>query len=385
MSLRAKWPAAAAMAVCLLSAAVPSNAAGVSVPYMELVTRGAQSGSVFGLSTRGSLDLAVEGGYKFGGSVLLGYTNAILEPSASFTSLDFKGLSIVIRELAGLPLSLSFFVGDNDILCNGDDFSTVFGSRPIATRYRGFLTFPTGIAGQPNEAYDGIHQVKGTGLRLDLLPPGTQLQFSLYGYQDSHFVTDPALSTSPLEPGYYSGDLRVLAGLGPVKIEGFLGATYSPIAALGYYRGGLLFHAAGPGVEFLAQIGVPKYDPVSDPVSINLLYVLFEPRLHLGLFSVVPTFFWHPGYYLQQPTNELGSFDVNLDMYLGDLATTSVQGGLEGTLRFASITSTFNVTASPYLSFITPGILWNFKLDVQLRWPFAFDAVSGLVGVRAEF
>jgi hypothetical protein len=116
----------------------------------------------------------------------------------------------------------------------------------------------------------------------------------------------------------------------------------------------------------------------------DLLYVLFEPRVHLGLFSIVPTFFWHPGFYLQQPTGETGSFDVNLDMYVGDIATTSIRGGLQGALRFASAESSFIVTASPYVSFITPGILWDFRVDVRLAIPFGLDDLAGTVGIRAE-
>jgi hypothetical protein len=382
MANRPKALAAAAAAACLLCVlALPALAAGVSVPALELVTRGAVSGGVYALQSRGSLDLAVEGGYKFGGSVLLGFTNSPLEPREIPAGIEFRGMSITVRDLASLPLSLSFFVGDNDILCAGDSFTTIFGTRPIMTRWRGFLTFPDGIKTIPTRAYDGIHRIDGTGLRADInAVPGSFLM-SLYAYQDSAFVD----GLGNLTPGYYSGDARALASLGPVKMEGFLGATYAPASLIGYYRGGILFHATGPGVEFLAQIGVPKYDPGVDPVSINLLYVLFEPRLHLGLFSIVPTFFWHPGYYVQRSTGELGSFDLNLDLYVGDLATTSIQGGIQGALRFDGSASLATVTASPYLSFITPGILWDFKVDARLSLPFGLDNISGIVGIRAEF
>jgi hypothetical protein len=381
MAKYAKALAAAAALICLLSfRAPPLSAAGVAVPSLELVTRGAMLGSVFAIQSRGSLALAVEGGYKFGATVLLGYTNAPLEPFQSPTGLDFRGIDVTVEEIGSTPLSLTFFIGENDTFCSGDEFTAAFGSDAIMTHYRGFLTFPNGIAGQPNVAYDGIHQVKGTGLRLSLAPPDSTFLLFLYGYQDSRF-TD---LLGNLLPGYYSTDLRTLIAAGPVKFEAFLGATYSPVSAYGYYRGGLLFHAQGPGVEFLAQIGVPKFAPATDPVSMDLLYVLFEPRVHLGLFSIVPTFFWHPGFYLQQPTGETGSFDVNLDMYVGDIATTSIRGGLQGALRFASAESSFIVTASPYVSFITPGILWDFRVDVRLAIPFGLDDLAGTVGIRAE-
>ncbi len=381
MAKHAKALAAAAAACLLCSIARPLGAAGVAVPTMEVVTRGAAVGGVFALQSRGSLALAVEGGYKFGGSVLLGYTNAPLDPQTQPLGFDFRGLNVTVNDLGSLPLSLSFFIGDNDIFCSGDEFVTAFGSHAIMTRYRGFLTFPNGIVDQPNNAYDGIHQVRGTGLRLSIAPSESPYVLSFYGYQDSRF-TDVG---GNLLPGYYSGDFRALAALGPVKFEGFLGGTYSPVSLFGYYRGGLLFHAEGPGVEFLAEIGVPKFDPASE-IGLTLLYVLFEPRLHIGLFSLVPTFFWHPASYFQQPTGEAGSFDVNLDMYLGDIATTLIRGGLEGNMRFASATSTLpTLTTSPYLSFVTPGVLWEFKFDVILSPPDFGVTFAGTVGIRAEF
>jgi hypothetical protein len=71
-------------------------------------------------------------------------------------------------------------------------------------------------------------------------------------------------------------------------------------------------------------------------------------------------------------------------MYIGDIATTSIRGGLEGALRFASAASSFTLTASPYVSFVTPGILWDFKVDVRISLPFGLDNFAGTVGIRAE-
>ncbi len=384
MAKHAKALAAAAAAVCLLCFVAPfAGAAGISVPTLELLTRGAAVGGVFALQSRGSLALAVEGGYKFGGSVVLGYKNASLDPGASPLGIDFRGLNVTVNDLGSLPLSLTFFIGDGDLFCSGDEFVTAFGSRAIMTRYRGFLTFPNGITDQPNNAYDGIHQVRGTGLRLSVAQTGNPFVLSVYAYQDSWF-TDGSGGSGNLLPGYYSGDLRALAALGPVKIEGFLGGTYSPVSVYGYYRCGLLFHAEGPGVELLAEVGVPKFDPASE-ISLNLLYVLFEPRVHIGLFSFVPTFFWRPAYYLQQATGEAESFDVNLDLYVGDVASTLIQGGLEGDLRFTSAASTLpTLTVSPYLSFVTTGVLWEFKLDVTLSPTDSAATFAGSVGIRAE-
>jgi hypothetical protein len=82
--------------------------------------------------------------------------------------------------------------------------------------------------------------------------------------------------------------------------------------------------------------------------------------------------------------SELGAFDVNLNLSCGDLETSSIEGGLEGTLRFKSSEEAFTVKASPWVGFSTPGILWKVKVNAKL-WPFSLaDMLDAFVGVRAE-
>ncbi len=380
----------------LLFVPAAARAANVIVSTFDVVTRGSMQdysslglGDVFAITTWGQMDLAFDGGVKFGGRVTFTYLNSFLEqPSPG--SLAFKGLSITANELFSLPLSFSWFVGVNDYLCEGDEFAAVFGSPEISTRYKGYLYFPQG------PQYDGIHQIKGTGGRLDFTPAKEALLFSLYAYEDTNFVEvfplplpPPFNSMSVLFPGFYSGDLRALADLGSVKLESFVGATFGPSGKTpdGIYRGGVLFYASGgENVEFMAQIGVPNFDPSRDvSFSINLFYLLFEPRLHLGIFSIVPTFFWHPGYYDQQPTNQTGSFDVNLDLSLGDLTKYGLRGGVESNFRFVSESGSFALMESPYISFVTMGIEWNFKVDVTMEWPLAPKDFAGELAVIAQF
>jgi hypothetical protein len=332
-----------------------AHAADVLVPTLDLVTRGAMNGSVFELASCAEMDISFDGGSKIGGSVAFGYSNTFLEQPAPENGLTFKKVSVTVRELFSLPISFSWFIGKNDLL------------------------------------YDGIHGINGTGFKFEVSPIPEALLFSLYAYEDTGFLNDVVQPDGSIRevliPGNYSGDIRMLADFGSVKIEAFFGATYAPASLYGYYRGGTLFYAAGgETVEFLAQIGVPRYDPGLDPAfSINLLYVLFEPRLHIGLFSITPTFFWHPGYYLQKPTGETGSFDVNLDLSLGDVSDFGVRGGIESNFRYISSTNAFSFVESPYVSFAAMGILWDIKLNARLEWPFTLGSFSGTIGIKAEF
>jgi hypothetical protein len=373
MATRARF---SARTLCLLMFLLPAALAwsaniGAS---LELLTHGYVSDG-FKLQSFGQMDLVVDGGYKFGGRIGL----TLREPSfeAASISFAFDSVDVGMRELFGLPLDISFFIGRTDVLCGGDAFPLVFGTEPIGTDYRGLMYFPEM---DPLSVYTGgIHGIKGTGVKIDFTPKREKMLFSLYGYEDTADAFGGAL-------GYFSGDVRFLGNFGALAVEAFAGATYAPSSPLGYYRGGVLVRAATKNIELLAQAGIPMFDPYGAPgFGIELFYLLFEPSLHLGLFSIVPTFFWHPGAYLQASTlAERGSFDVNLNMFFGDLVKTAFRAGLEGNFTIQSSTGIFEVHTSPYVGFVTPGVLWTVKVNAKL-WPFAWsDMFDGFIGLRAE-
>jgi hypothetical protein len=384
---RRKWSvrAGALVTFMLLSAfAFPAN---IVVPSMELITHGyyAEPSGPFLLQTYGNLSLEVQGGYKFGGSIAFGLNNQLnLEAFDSFspeTPFSFLSASMTIKDVFSAPLNFTYFVGLNDLFGSGEGFAQ-FGAPPIMTRYRGFLYFPSSnLATQP--VYDGIYQVQGTGAKIEVIPSAEHAILDLYVYEDTH--PDQSLG-GLVSPGIYSADFRFLLNWDAVKLEGFVGATSAAPSPYGFYRAGLLFYAINNNVEFLAQLGVPRWDPVLDPaIGVNIFYLLIEPRLHLGIFSLVPTFFWHPGYYMQSayPT-EQGTFDVNLNMYFADQSKSSFQGGMEENFQFRSYSGEFVFRVSPWIGFATPGIMWTFKVNANL-WPFNPNSlVDGFVGVQAE-
>ncbi|GAH78886.1 unnamed protein product, partial [marine sediment metagenome] len=216
----------------------------------------------------------------------------------------------------------------------------VFGSLPLATSYRGFLHFPEGTI------YDGIHLINGTGLQLDFNSNPEKFFLSFYLYQDSMVDADGKPET--LNPGYYSADVRSAFNFEKIKLEAFLGGTFpTPDSAIGYYRGGLLFYAQDVGVEFLAQLGITRWAPLDDPIGIELFYLLFEPRIRLGLLSIIPTFFWRPAYYHQQSTGDQ-ALDVNINFQIGDPGRTPVSGGIESNLAYRISQNEINIKVSPY-------------------------------------
>lgn len=374
---------AVALAVVCLLAQGATYAATINVPSFELLTRGYVQNGLFGFVSRGSLELRIEGGVKFGGRVTLSYDATSLEGAADNIGVVFKSAGIELRQLGGAPVDFRFFVGQDDVFCSGDAFPELFGATSIATRYRGFFYFPESLI------YDGIHSASGTGISLRFPSGSERFLASAYLYQDMRFNRDEA-GLQVFFPGHYSGDLRALLNFEHLKIEAFAGATFPvPDVPYGSYRGGLLFYAGESNVEFMAQIGIPRLAPAVDAFSINLFYLLFEPRVHLGILHIIPTFFWHPQYYLQTTTGELGSFDVNLNFLFSGEKRPEITGGVEANLVFSSQVATgtqrLDVTVSPYASLVTPGVLWDLKVNANI---FPFDLTSLVdvfIGIRATF
>ncbi|MBI9102146.1 MAG: hypothetical protein JEY99_07010 [Spirochaetales bacterium] len=348
-------------------------AAGILVPRMELYSHGSLEDDTLKLRTRGNIQMDLEGGYKLGGKIAFKMDSTdFLENDALDAdehNLEFKYGSVTINGLLNIPLDLTYFVGEGDILCEGKSFNHLFGTWNFATNYSGYLYFPEGTL------YEGISKVDGTGLSLTSDFGRENIKAFLYTYQDN-----------TLDLGEYTTTGRILFNLESLKLEAFLKASY-PVTEAGLYGAGLLFYfkPAETG-EFFAQIGIPRWDPVDDDFGIDLFYFLFEPRLNLGPVSVVMTYFLRPGYYLNQATDEAGNMDLNLNFMLGQPEVTPISGGVETTLQMASGDENFfNLSVSPYFGAITSGVVWDCKVKINIVRDDSSPMFEGFIGVKAEF
>ncbi len=351
---------------------VAVSAADLIVPSFDLMTRGYMDSGAFVLGARGTVDLQIAGGYKFGGRLILNMESDNLEDVTNTTTVNFKSASVTAREPLKIPFELTYFIGEYQTFSSGDVFPEYFGSEPIATNVRGFLYFPESIR------YNGIYNVAGTGLSFATSPSLSEnFRAETYIYQDSY-----------LGKGFYSADLRTILNFELFKMDTFFGYSF-PVSELGLFRGGLMmFYKTGEGIgEFLTQVGIPRFDPWMDPFTIDLFYFLFEPRVNIGIFSVILTLFWHPEYYNQAETGELGTSDININFLFGDPNKSPISGGIESTLSFSTQPDTEQIQAvvSPYFSAITSGVIWNLKVKTKV-FPFTTDElIEAYVGVKAEF
>lgn len=394
-----------------------SSAAEFTIPRLEMDTRSRMNDGEMVVSSLMSADFALTGGYKY--SFLLGFTLEAADLAKAFTNRNFavapplpagSGVSApdynaladrlnnqanlafrigkaTARDIFGLPLNLSYFLGQDDDFCTGDEFADLFGSSPFGTDFRGFMYFPDGIGGVPRRQYNGIYGVRGTGFSLSLTKWANFVPI-LYLYQD--FASTPYYlppNTAVFGGGnLYSGDLRMLFNHNALGMEAFGGVSVSSTLDTSV-RGGLMFHlSAGNGAEFFAQAGVPGWT-VGQDFGIDNLFFLIEPRLHFNRLGVFLTFFYHPVEYIHISTwDERGRADINVKFQYGK-ATSGLTGGFEvgGNAKLAGMEDfVFNI--SPFVSYISGGLQWDAKIKIiPTNYEVPQEIIELFIGVRTAF
>lgn len=358
---------------------VPLHAVDVRVPRLEMFTRGFVQDEQARLSTAIDLELAFEGGYKFGVDIGFRFENQQVEDPAALEDqvLQFRYARAISRDLFSRPVNLVYFTGSIDRFASGRELQRRFGTRPFDSRFYGLRHyFPPNFRAD-GIRYDGISGVEGTGLQLQFPTSSTLWNLDLYLYQEER-----------LEPGTFSGDARAMLNLPHVKLEAFAGATF-PQAEAGVYRAGaLMFFDTGTGGEFLAEIGLPYWAPwdSSDSLDLDSLYILLEPRLRLETFGLFLTMFWQPRYYDQQLTGTEGNTDLNAKLIFGNAHAAGLHGGIDGGMHLtpdADDEIQFSVT--PFLRLTSGGVVWDFALRASI-YPFdQFESFQALLGIRTGF
>jgi len=291
-----------AILIVLLTAA-PLFSANITVPSLQIYSWAGNDGG-FALDSYGSMELQLDGGYKFGGAMKFDFTSSSLETAAFNDMLAFKSVSITLNWL-----------------------------------------------------------------------------LSLYIYQDSapaFLTTTPTVVFSSRQG---SLDIRTAFNLEKVRVEAFLGATLpTSDSAIGYIRSGLFLHAGTDKVEFLAELGMPRWRPLDDAFDLDLFYLLLEQRVHFGKLSIVPTFFWRPGYYQQEATLE-EAMDINLDLQFHGKEESLVSGGVEGNFVYQTAPfSDMTAKAIPYIQLSTPGVVYKAQVNTEV-WPFDLTDMSDMFAV----
>lgn len=180
----------------------PITAAEITIPEIEMASRGRMDDGKFVLTSVLYADLALTGGYKY--AFLLGFSLEV--DTADYTKAvpGFRIAKATARDLFNLPLELSYFLGSDDDFCTGEEFPDRFGISRFGTEFKGFFYFPEGIGGNLSRRYNGIHGVRGTGLSFSLTKWDKIIPI-FYVYQ--HFDDIDNLIGGNIS--IYSGDLRM--------------------------------------------------------------------------------------------------------------------------------------------------------------------------------
>lgn len=366
----------------------PLWGAEITVPKLELTTRGAEVEGSFSLSANAAVDIALNGGYKYG--FLLGFSfdspdlgkalayrnfavvpvaagslisaepfNALVDRYNNQATLSFRIAKASARELFGLPLEFSLFTGIGDPFCSGEEFAQRYGLFDVKTDFTGFFYFPEGIGGNPRRRYDGLYAVQGTGFSFAFTKWENFVPM-LYAYQD--FPVFGETEMVPEKP-QFSGDVRFLFNHKKFQAEAYFGISGAKDEE-NEIRGGLLaFFRSGKRTEFLLQCGIPGWK-TNEEFSIDHLFLLFEPRLTFGKTALHATFFYHPLEYLHiNEEKERGKADINIKFLAGNLTQSGVQGGFETTIGIKVYEmADYSIWMSPFISFLSSGLQWDLKL-----------------------
>lgn len=404
------------LGLCLGLLTVAAFATNIKIPSLEIATSIYNNGSELVMFTKAQMDMVVEGGYKFGGRVVFGFDGFLFYPdSAQFMpQLSFKAAGLTVRNLFDAPLSFSYFVGENDYVCYGDDFVRLFGTTYLQSNYQASYEVIIDNTVSPPVTYfynyKGLHRINGNGIKLEYSSPDEPFGFAWYLYHDHNFAYSFLTPGSPVnfnvlyfDTGYYSSDLRVFLNFQGFKFEGFVGGTInSENAELGM-RCGSLFYFGVDDVNFLLVAGLPALNSHT-AFDLSLFYILFEARVSLGPVTIIPTVFFRPSWYLQKDntdlthvtTSEANRIDFNLNLSIFNPRRDLISFGLEGNLQtkdlLTSPSAQFHLFVLPYITLATPGVYWDIKVAFPLMFSNLFLSLEhifshavGLINIRAEF
>ena len=144
----------------VLLAASPLFSANITVPSLEIYTWGRAQGSGLELDSYGSMELQLDGGYKFGGAMKFDFTSSSLETATFNDVLTFKSVSVTLRELFNIPLNFTYFIGEGDTFGTGAIFTPYFGTPLLSSSYPSYVHFHDEVYGEIEQRYnfyEGIH------------------------------------------------------------------------------------------------------------------------------------------------------------------------------------------------------------------------------------
>lgn len=305
-------------------------------------------------------------------------TNLYLDDTESFFySIDgsqtpgfliFEGADLSFPSVADGKLAITVFTGLLDDPASNSLLRELLKVTVDEPEFRGM---PAGTAFSPDT------EIRGTGIGLTGIPYNANMVAGLYGYWNTCTGEDAA----------YTMDLRFGLTDDILALNLFTGATFlADDGTLSYRGGGTVLVRSGSGQELYAEAGFRGLEWGMSDAGKNL-YLLFEPRLHLGMTDIVLSFFSSPIFpenlprqALEAESNFLG---FNGLIAWGRLDEEGMRGGISllGCLNpeDPGKVTPFSLSISPFYSIRLSDYVVDITAVVK---PLLFDAPREAVELR---
>ncbi len=281
----------------------------------------------------------------------------------------FDGAELVFPSVRGSDVTLTLFTGYLDNPASG---TLLRESLKVRVDEPEFYGMPAGMAFAPDT------EIRGTGFAVTVIPGSRPLAVAGYAYWNERSGND----------GAFTVDARIVADGRTASLNAFSGAYVKPGTSDVAFRAGAtaLFRSEG-GHELYAGAGFKGVKANLGDLERNL-YLLFEPRLHLGMTDLVLSFFSSPVFPAVSDDENLAEAEesylgLNLLVAYGRLRENGVRGGVSllGCINpeEPSTVSPFSFSVSPFVSFLVSD--YELALTAVLK-PLHFDDPSSAGELR---
>jgi hypothetical protein len=301
------------------------------------------------IDTRGFFDISLDGGYKYHGKLLFQYYNLDLEENST-QDLVFDGAHASVRGIFDF-LDITYWTGYYGLLGEGN-------------YYKGYIYHNR----EPGFEYLGYYPVYGTG--LNLTGHFSEIfSLHLFGYQ--------RYGNSSID----SADVNISLQKDSLTFNIFSGLTSDQ------YRLGAQVVFLGQDIDLYLTIGDPTIEGGRE-LDFDDFYFLIEEWFRLKNWNLILSVFTRPALHYNYlvrdyiDTNQTDDIDFNLNINYSPKSHDLFIGN-ELNIRSNTIED-FGITISPYISFLTFGVLWKIKFDFTLLSDTQ-DFFTSFVNINTSF
>jgi hypothetical protein len=248
-------------------------------------------------------------------------------------TVTYGGIALELPRIFGSSIDITAFSGSDESASSDDLLRTYLKTTLAAPEFHGL---PAGTPLVPNT------DIAGTGLTVTGVPGNGNTVVSVQAYWNTQDGTDTK----------YEAMARVAYGGEIFRANAFLGMRIHPSpASLAFEAGATALLAPDPRYELYIQTGILPFAIFTNPSPEKLLYLIFEPRVHIAQVDLVTSFFSSPVDASEYPDLTGNYLGANLLVAVGRIPEDKLRGGIS---LLGSINPTAPGTVTPLSFSISP-------------------------------